>query len=301
MVKPRVLLLGATGQVGKLIAEEMIKDTQVTLRVTSRHKEQLPELQKRYGEAAFLDLADPRTFDEALKGVQRVFLLTGYSYTMLTQSKTFVDAAKKAGVEHIVHLGVFSLDWDCSDSHFAWHQLVEAYIKQSQLKWTFLHPNCFMQNLTGFYSFLKNDKLVWYIKDKPCGWIALEDVAEATAKILNEGPTKHHGKDYWFSTESLTADQMAQILTSVTGEKFSAEIRPMEQFIKDLTPHSGQIDPYFLGVADFFYQLRDGRMDYVGCVKDDLPQLIGRKGMTLKEWARLHKDELLQKRMAVSY
>ena len=28
--------------------------------------------------------------------------------------------------------------------------------------------------------------------------------------------------------------------------------------------------------------------------RDDLPQLIGRKGMTLKEWAKLHKNELIK-------
>jgi len=33
-------------------------------------------------------------------------------------------------------------------------------------------------------------------------------------------------------------------------------------------------------------------MAYISEVRDDLPALIGRKGMTLKEWVKLHKDEL---------
>jgi len=49
-----------------------------------------------------------------------LFLLTGYTVDMLVQSKTLVDAAKKAGVRHIVHQGVFG-QWDCTDPHFAWH------------------------------------------------------------------------------------------------------------------------------------------------------------------------------------
>jgi hypothetical protein len=35
-------------------------------------------------------------------------------------------------------------------------------------------------------------------------------------------------------------------------------------------------------------------MTYVSEVRDDLPQLIGRKGMPLKEWAKLHKNELIK-------
>ena len=49
---------------------------------------------------------------------------------MLAQSKTFIDAARKARIQHIVHLGVFG-HWDCTDPPIAWHQLVETYIEAS--------------------------------------------------------------------------------------------------------------------------------------------------------------------------
>ena len=51
-----------------------------------------------------------------------------------------------------------------------------------------------MQNLIGFYGMVKNGKFRCYANDKNVGWIALEDVAEATAKILTEGPAKHQGQ-----------------------------------------------------------------------------------------------------------
>lgn len=293
--KPIILLLGVTGQIGSLLAEHLLKDKTIALRVTSRHQNQLAELKKLYGDAVYLDLDDPRTFPQALKGVQRVFLLTGYSATMMTQSKTFVDAAKKANVEHLVHLGVFTPEWDCTDPHFAWHQMVEVYIKHSQMKWTFLHPNCFMQNLTGFYSFLKGSKLCWWGADKPCGWIALEDVAEAAAKILIEGPSKHHGKDYWFSTESLTIAQMAKLISEITHIEVTPEIRSAEDFLKSISSNPKEIDLYFYGAAEFFRQIQDGRMSYIGQVKDDMPLLAGRKGMPFKNWITLHKEEILQK------
>jgi NAD(P)H dehydrogenase (quinone) len=69
--------------------------------------------------------------------------------------------------------------------------MIEAYIKQSGIPWTFLHPNVFMQNLTGLFALVKNGKVRWWCGDKPCGWIALEDVADAAAKILTEGEKVH--------------------------------------------------------------------------------------------------------------
>jgi NAD(P)H dehydrogenase (quinone) len=292
--KPVVLVLGATGQLGNLVADRLKKNETISLRVTYRKAEQLKELEEQFGNAVFLDLDDPRTFAEAMHGVDRLFLLTGYTVNMLVQSKAVIDAAKKANVKHIVHLGVFTPVEDCYDPHFAWHQMIEVYLKNSGISYTFLHPNCFMQNFTGFYGMVKNGKVRFYANDKKVGWIALEDVADASARILAEGPAKHHGKDYWFSTESLNTEEVAEVLSHAVGQKFLADPQPPEQFIKDFGKDKACIDPYFIGVAECFKQIVDGRMSYISEVRDDLPVLIGRKGMRLEEWAKLHKKELLK-------
>lgn len=292
--KSVVLVLGATGQLGKLIVDRLKDNSDISLRVTSRKREQLPQLKEMYGDAVFLDLDDPRTFAAALRGVERLFLLTGYTVNMLVQSKAIVDEAKKFAVKHIVHLGVFTPESDCYDPHFAWHQLIEAYIRASEIPYTFLHPNCFMQNFIGFYGLVKNGQVSFYAKDKKVGWIALEDVAEASAKILVEGPSKHDKKDYWFSTESLNIQEVAKILSEATGQKILVNSQSPEQFLKDFSINKAYVDPYFVGVDQFFKQLVDGRMAYVSEVRDDLPQLIERKGMRLKQWAELHKDELIK-------
>jgi NAD(P)H dehydrogenase (quinone) len=106
--KPTILVLGSTGQIGKLV---------VKLRLCSRREDAVAEFREQGKQAVKLDLDDPSTFALALAGVHRAFLLTGYTVAMLTQSKTFVDAAKKAGVKHIVHLGIFG-EWDTTDPHF---------------------------------------------------------------------------------------------------------------------------------------------------------------------------------------
>ena len=60
---------------------------------SSRTLKQVETWHKDGKDAAFLDLDRPETFREALTGVDRLFLATGYTVAMVHQSKTIVDAA----------------------------------------------------------------------------------------------------------------------------------------------------------------------------------------------------------------
>lgn len=281
-------MLGATGKLGKLVADRLANQPDIKLRVTSKDPAELDGLKQRYGDAVFLELDDARTFKSALEGVNSLFLLTGYTMNMVSQSKTILDAAKIAGVEHIVHLGGFTRQWNCTDPHKVWHQIVEMYIKHMQFKWTMLHPNCFMQNLISF-SLVKKGKVRWFMEDKPCGWVALEDIAMAAAKVLQEGPITHDGKDYWFSTEAITLSEIAKILSDVTGFMCEADPQPPHHFLEALPP---PIDPYLYSVVEMFTQVNDGRIGYIADVHDDLPVIVGRKGITMRQWAEQQKVAL---------
>src|SRR6267154_78492 len=146
-----LLVLGATGQVGKLVAANL-RRSNANLSVGTRRKGDLEELADQFGASRFIDLDDPRTFDEALKNITGIFLITGYTVDMLVQSKSLIDAAKRNGVNHIVHLGAFTRDHDGYATHFAWHQMIEAYLRDSGVAWTNLHPNTFMQNFLSVWS-----------------------------------------------------------------------------------------------------------------------------------------------------
>jgi NAD(P)H dehydrogenase (quinone) len=80
-----LLVLGATGQVGKHVAKNL-KGRNANFSVGSRRAGNLKELADQFGASRFIDLDDPRTFDEALKNVAGIFLITGYTVDMLVQS-----------------------------------------------------------------------------------------------------------------------------------------------------------------------------------------------------------------------
>jgi len=212
---------------------------------------------------------------------------------MLVHSKSLIDAARRNGVKHIVHLGAFTTDRDAYATVFAWHQMIEIYLQASGVAWTNLHPNMFMQNLLGSAA-IKGGRYSYYTS-KALGYTALEDVAESAARILIEGPTKHSGKDYWFSADVLTPNQVAEALAGATGHKFTAAVRNAESFQNDAEQPSSIFEPaYAKGGLEFFRYVEDERMAYIGSVKDDTKKILGREPLLLRDWAKLHAHELLE-------
>jgi NAD(P)H dehydrogenase (quinone) len=291
--QPSVLVIGATGQTGRLIVAEFDRDPgNVRLRLAARKPADIENLRAAGKEAVHLDLDDPQTFGTALAGVDRLFLLTGYTVDMLVQSKTLVDAAKKAGVSHIVHQGIFA-QWDCTDPHFAWHQMIEKYIEASGIAWTHLHPNVFMDNLLTFFA-PRGGKVTVHFGEQRVGWIALSDLAAVTAAVLRQGPQRHGGHDYWLSTEVLTGRQVADILSEVLGTKISVEIESPDALAKMVAESGAMEKKYAEGVVEFLRQVSDGRMGYIGTVRDDGPFVTGRPSTTLRQWVEENRESMLR-------
>ncbi len=292
--RPTVLVLGVTGQTGRALLEEFDRDPgEVLLRVAARKPADVEKLKAEGREAVRLDLDDPRTFAQALAGVDRLFLLTGYSVAMLHQSKTLVDAARKARVSHIVHQGIFG-NWDCTDPLVAWHQMIERYIEASGIAWTHLRPIFFMENLTGITPVTDGTFPVFY-EDRRAGWIALKDVAAVAATVLRQGPRRHGGQDYWLSTEVLNGPEVAEILTEVLGRPIRCDVRGPDDLEALLADPQSPMEPnYGAAVVEFMRQVIDGRMGYIGTVRDDVPFITGRPSTTLRQWATENREALLR-------
>ena len=212
---------------------------------------------------------------------------------MVTQSKTIVDAAKRANVQHIVHLGVFS-DKQSTDPHFVWHELVESYIQASGIAWTHLHPNMFMENLLTPNMFDQGAFLDFFGGNR-MGLIAAADIARVGAVALREGPAKHGGRDYWLSTEVLTMKEVAGIVGEVLGKKFDTVEKSTEaDFDKYFASSPVWNEIWYLnGIRILMRQIRDGQMGYISTTKDDVPFVTGGASLKFKEWVIENKEALL--------
>jgi NAD(P)H dehydrogenase (quinone) len=290
---PRIFLMGVTGQTGHLILEDFDKNPgDVRLRIGVRKQEDLERLRAEGRDAVLFDLDDPRTMGPALCGVDRLNILTGYTIAMTHQTKWLVDAAKKAGVKHIVNQGVFANE-DCTDSKFSWFALVECYIEASGIAWTHLHPNMFMDGMLNV-SPPKGGSFPVYWGEERVGYVSIADIAAVTAKVLRDGPAQHASKNYYLSTEALSGPELATILSDVLDRPITCDVRqPADMEAKIKAGGLKVEDWYAKSSIEFCTQLADGRLGYFGTVRDDMPYLLGRPGTSFRDWATAHRDALL--------
>jgi NAD(P)H dehydrogenase (quinone) len=74
----RILILGSTGRTGKAVIAELEQTPDSHQAVyASRNRDQVDVWRREGKDAVYLDLDDARTFPEALRGVNRLFLATG--------------------------------------------------------------------------------------------------------------------------------------------------------------------------------------------------------------------------------
>ena len=288
--QPTILVLGATGKVGSETIRQLqlAGGTHVVAAVRSTEKAQ--SFQAQGIDTVILDLDQPETLEPALQGIDRALLLTGYSVDMLRQSKRFVDAAKQAGVQHIVHIGASGAPTN-EVAHWGWHQYVEAYIEQQGFSYTHLHPEDFMQNITGpGYRWLDGNVIRHYAGNARRSWIDCNDLALVAAHALRE-PDKYASQVIPLGYDAKTFDEIAEILTQTTGQHFSAEARPPEEFLENAL--AAGADPAYMTCVYTQFKLDVlGAIPSVNITFENFEAITGRQPTTWQEFAKRNKDEL---------
>src|SRR5471030_969249 len=216
----RVLVMGATGQVGGALIRHLTDVPSLEIVAAARNVSKASTLEVP---VVHLDLDDIETFAPALSNVDRLFMATGYTVDMLRQSKDLVNYAKRAGVKQIVHLGACGDD-DTRVAHYGWHQFIERYIEWSGLAFTHLSPEIFMQNLLGYggESYVNRGVIKHYVGSARLSWVDCDDVA-AVAAVCLAHPEQHAGNTYRMGYEAKSYYELAEVFTEVLGQPFSYE------------------------------------------------------------------------------
>jgi NAD(P)H dehydrogenase (quinone) len=284
-MKPKILITGATGQVGAGVIPHLMAVPGVEVVAAAR----TPAKAKHLGvSVVHLDLDKPETMEAALKGVDRALLITGYTIDMMRQSKDFLNAAKRAGVKHIVHLGACG-DNDTRIAHYGWHQFIERYVEWCGFSFTHLRPEIFMQNLLGYggESYVQKGVIRHYVGNARLSWVDIEDVSGVAAASLLD-PQKHAGQTYRMGYEAATYHEIAKIFAQVLGQPFSYEPRSPDDFYRNVLA-AGAEPAYMKCVFDSYSDFTGGRGERVDEVFDNLPAIIGRKPRLIADFVKKYE------------
>ncbi len=182
-----ILITGATGNIGFEVIRFLTKiDSTNRIIAGVRNIEKAKNVFKDYPELNYthFDFENFNTFDNALNGIDKVFLLRPpHISDIATFFKPLIIKIKEKNINQIVFLSVQGAE----KSSVIPHNKIERLIKENGLDFIFLRPSYFMQNLTT--------TLIGDIKTKreiilPSGkakfnWIDIENIGEAGAILLD--------------------------------------------------------------------------------------------------------------------
>ena len=277
----KILVTGATGQLGGKIVEFLAKKvptTDIIAGTTNLVSEKAQALTAQGIEVRKTDFEDQASLVEAFTGVKKVFIIStfGDEEASARQQTNAVEAAKQAGVKQMVYSSAPKAD--VSDFFLAGpHRVRENIIKESGIPYVLVRNNWYVENELGtVQASLNGGSWVTSAGEGKVGWVLRADLAEATANVLaSEG---HDNKAYELGGENLTQAEFVAALNEVTGKGIQVIHVDDAAFGEML---KGNVPEQLAGMLVMTQMsIREGKL-----INDsaDLERLLGRKPTTVKE------------------
>src|SRR6266508_6449451 len=274
-----ILITGVTGHIGKELIP-LLLESQQPIRVLVRDERKVAHLNPCI-ERAVGDLNNLDSLTSAMRGVDKVFLVTFETQ----QDINVIEAAKRAGVQHIVKLSTLEAT-EHKIKVGKWHYEREELIRASGLDWTFLRPGMFMSNSIEWWSeSIKHQGSLFFPGGKKVKVAPVDprDVAKVAAVALTQ--PGHSRQAYELTgSELFTIGEKVQVISGVLGKPI--------QYV-DIPPIAAKLFMLKSGmdktlVKSLMEMLASLRKNEGAIVTDTLQRLTGNPPRTFAEWCCEH-------------
>lgn len=283
-----LLVTGANGTTGSELIK-LLSSMKISTRAMVRDPSKAGEIDLPCVNTVAGDLSRPETLTGIMAGVEKVYLVSSLAQEMPVLHRNLIEAAKKAGVRHIVRHSGVRAGVNSPSELLRSHGEAEKILEDSGIPWTHLRPAYFMQNFLGFMPFICESGIIPApVGDGKISMIDVRDIARVAAIVLAE--EGHEGKTYELrGPEALSFGGCASILGKAMGMDISfMDVKPSEAL-------EGMIKSgYSRWVAEALVELyglfRDG---YSETVNSTVEEITGRKPSTFERFARDYSHALV--------
>ena len=275
----KVMVTGATGNVGAYVINALINMGEQVVAADINVNKAM-ELFNEAVEAVFFDFTDSKSFEKALEGVDRVFLMRPPHLGKPEDLYPFIDFMKEKGIELVSFLSLMGVE----NNTIPPHHKIEKYIEQSGLPFAHIRPSFFMQNLSGVHSveIKERDEIFIPAGNSKTSFIDAADIGLAAAILLHEPERFKNTAHTITGPEALDYYQVAEILTKVTGRKIRYAkpgfLKYRGHYIK-----KRKLDKGYVNVTVALYFMT--RMGTAKEVSKGFYELTGKSPRTLEEFA----------------
>ncbi|BCL37663.1 SDR family oxidoreductase [Nostoc sp. MS1] len=272
----KILVTGATGNVGQEVVHLLLlQNCHVCAGV--RNPLKAKQILGSNVQCIPFDFTNPDTFTKAFKEVDKLFLVRPPALANVRQQiAPALNAAKLAGVEHIVFLSLLGAE----RNSFVPHSKIERYIDQLGIPATFLRCSFFMQNLNTTHreDIKTRGELLMPTGNGKTSFIDVRDIAAVAVRTLIEDG--HQSRAYTLTgKEALTYYDVADIFTSVLGKPIRYN-PSLLKFVQQTHSSGLPIDFIFVMVAIY----TTARLGLAGLITSDTEQLLNRSPITIRQY-----------------
>jgi uncharacterized protein YbjT (DUF2867 family) len=234
MSKPRIIVTGATGKTGSVVATELLKAGYPVRAMVHRADDRSARLKGLGAEIAIADMSDAERVAVALKDVQRAYFCPPFDPYMIQGAVAFMVAAKEVRLEHIVVM----TQWLASPSHPSLmtrqHWLVDRLFSMMPgVAHTIVNPGFFADAYMVTIGLSANLGIFpWIFGNSRNAPPSNEDIARVAVAALMD-PARHAGKSYRpTGPELLGAEDMAKAVGRAVGRSVKVVPTPSWLFMK---------------------------------------------------------------------
>ncbi|KRB32066.1 MULTISPECIES: NmrA/HSCARG family protein [unclassified Mesorhizobium] len=222
--KRNILVTGATGQQGGAVAHALLSRGHRVKALTRKpDSEAARQLAAAGADIAAGDLGDAASVVKAAKDADTMFLM-GNSYEAGLEEETrqgilAADAAKAAGIGHLIYSSVADADKKTGIPHFESKYLVEQHVRQLGIPYTISAPVAFMENVVAPWSIAALSQGSHAFAMPPKRVLQLVSLADIGAFVatLAERRESVFGKRFDFAGDELSGEEQARILSEAIG------------------------------------------------------------------------------------
>lgn len=231
----KIIVTGATGTIGSFVCEQL-KAINADFTALVRSEEKAVPLNEKAVKTVLGDLSDIASLENALSGMDKVFLLSVTSPESPKLQGNLVRIAKEKGVKHIVKVSALGTSLDSKFGIGRYHAMTEKDIRESGIAYTFLQPHSFMQNLIFDSATIKEQSAIYApMADGKIGMVDARDIAAVAVKALSE--EGHEGKTYILTgPKAISYHDIATTFSKALGKNVNYVAVSSE------TAHKGMLD-----------------------------------------------------------
>jgi uncharacterized protein YbjT (DUF2867 family) len=220
-----IAVTGATGQQGGAVARKLLaEEWKVRALTRDSNKPAARALAEAGAELVAGDMDSRSELDAAFQGaygvfsVQNFWLPNGGFDGEIEQGKNVADAARAAGIQHLVFSSVGSAHRGTGQKHFESKWIIEQYIQSLNIPYTILRPVFFMDNHNWSRAYILSGTYtgMGLRPEKGVQSIAVEDIG-VFAALAFANMQDFLGKTIELAGDELTEAQTTEVFSKVIG------------------------------------------------------------------------------------